>query len=97
MFFQKKVDTFLKNTLKKLGFGTFRSLNFAIRGHQDYENVTFNDKREQLWVTNVSEKIPLSFQVKNWCRTEIITYNSIFEQETLWRHKNFYNSNDLFF
>ena len=48
MFFQKKVDTFLKNTLKKLGFGTFRSLNFAIRGHQDYENVTFNDKREQL-------------------------------------------------
>ena len=48
MFFQKKVDTFLKNTLKKLGFGTFRSLNFAIRGHQDYENGTFNDKREQL-------------------------------------------------
>ena len=38
MFFQKKVDTFLKNTLKNLGFGTFRSLNFAIRSHQDDEN-----------------------------------------------------------
>ena len=39
MFFQKKVGTFLKNTLKNLGFGTFRSLNFAIsRSHQDDEN-----------------------------------------------------------
>ena len=47
MFFQKKVDTFLKNTLKNLGFGTFRSLNLAIRSHQDDENGTFNDKREQ--------------------------------------------------
>ena len=36
--FSKKVDTFLKNTLKNLGFGTFRSLNFAIRSHQDDEN-----------------------------------------------------------
>ena len=48
MFFQKKVDTFLKNTLKNLGFGTFRSLNLAIRSHQDDESGTFNDKREQL-------------------------------------------------
>ena len=55
---KRNVDTFLKNTLKNLGFGTFRSLNFAIRSHQDDENGTFNDKREQLWVTNVSEKIP---------------------------------------
>ena len=56
--FQKKVDTFLKNTLKNLGFGTFRFLNFAIRSRQDDENGTLNNKREQLWVTNVSEKIP---------------------------------------
>ena len=48
MFFQKKVDTFLKNTLKNLGFGTFRSLNFAIRSRQDDENSTLNNKREQL-------------------------------------------------
>ena len=58
MFFQKKVDTFLKNTLKNLGFGTFRFLNFAIRSRQDDENGTLNNKRELLWVTNVSEKIP---------------------------------------
>ena len=58
MFFQKKVDTFLKNTLKNLGFGTFRFLNFAIRSRQDDENGTLNNKSEQLWVTNVSEKIP---------------------------------------
>ena len=57
MFFQKKVDTFLKNTLKNLGFETFRFLNFAIRSRQDDENSTLNNKREQLWVTNVSEKI----------------------------------------
>ena len=58
MFFQKKVDTVLKNTLKNLGFGTIRFLNFAIRSRQDDENGTLNDKREQLWVANVSEKIP---------------------------------------
>lgn len=58
MFFQKKVDTFLKNTLKNLGSGTFRFLNFAIRSRQDDENGTLNNKSEQLWVTNVSEKIP---------------------------------------
>ena len=48
MFFQKKVDTFLKNTLKNLGFGTFRFLNFAIRSRQDDENGTLNNKSEQL-------------------------------------------------
>lgn len=48
MFFQKKVDTFLKNTLKNLGFGTFIFLNFAIRSRQDDENSTLNNKREQL-------------------------------------------------
>ena len=58
MFFQKKVDTFLKNTLKNLGSGTFRFLNFAIRSRQDDENCTLNNKSMQLWVTNVSEKIP---------------------------------------
>ena len=42
--FQKKVDTFLKNTLKNLGFGTFRFLNFAIRSRQDDENGTLNNK-----------------------------------------------------
>ena len=62
MFFQKKVYTFLKNTLKNLGFGTFRSVNFAIRSRQDDENGTFNDKREQLWVTNVSEKFHSLFK-----------------------------------
>ena len=97
VFFKKRSIRSWRILKKNLGFGTFRPLNFAIRSRQNDENGTFNDKREQLWVTNVSEKIPLSFQVKNWCRTEIITYNSIFEQETLWRHKHFYNSNDLFF
>ena len=60
MFFSKKGLYVLEEYFKKPRLS--RSLNFAIRSCQDDENGMFNDKREQLWVTNVSEKFHSLFE-----------------------------------
>ena len=62
VFFKKRSIRSWRILKKNLGFGTFRPLNFAIRSRQNDENGTFNDKREQLWVTNVSEKFHSLFK-----------------------------------
>ena len=60
MFFSKKGLYVLEEYFKKPRLS--RSLNFAIRSCQDDENGMFNDKREQLWVTTVSEKFHSLFK-----------------------------------
>ena len=78
-----------------------RSLNFSIKNHQRnffVENHTFYEKREQLYVTYVSEKYSIAFSSKLRMQT-MTCYQQYFRTANQRRHTciNTYTTQTIYF